>query len=293
MVLDEIGLFAQVAQAGTLAAAARRLGVPKSTLSRAIARLEAKTRVPLLYRSSRSFTLTEEGRRFFESVAPHVAGLEEAAAHLGSGADQPEGTLRLSAPLASGDLLADPLARFNVRAPKVRLEIELSSRKVDLVRDGFDVTFRGTPALAGDALTAKKLTEGVLGLYAAPTYLARRGTPTDPRDLEGHDLVAHAPSLKASPLRPAPVHAAFITARTAVNEFGFLRSLLVAGAGVGVLPASHAVRELGDGRLVRVLPGWSHSIGRLYLVYPTARTLPRRVAVFRDFIVESFAVATG
>ncbi len=293
MLFDEIELFAQVAEAGTLAAAARKLEVPKSTLSRAIARLEAKTGVPLLYRAARSFTLTEEGRRFFDAVAPHVAGLGEATRLLGTAADQPEGTLRISAPLASGDLFGAAAVHFAQRYPRVRLDLELSSRKVDLVREGFDVALRGTPSLRGDALTARKLTNGQLHLYAAPTYLARRGTPETTEDVGTHELAAHAPSLKAAPLRPAALQLAFTSARIAVNEFGFLRSMLVAGAGIGLLPQSHAAQDVADGRLVRVLPGWSHVIGALYLIYPTARQLPRKVAAFRDFLVEAFRGAAS
>lgn len=287
MILDEIGLFAQVAEAGTLAAAARRLGVPKSTLSRAIARLEAETKVPLLYRSPRAFTLTEEGRRFYETVSPHVAGLAEAARVLRSATEQPEGTLRVSAPPTSGDLLGEAMVRFGMRYPRVRLEIELSSRKVDLVRDGFDVALRGTPALKGDALTARRLVHGVVGLYAAPNYLARRGAPTTAEEVAKHELVAHAPSLKASPLRPALLLRAFASARTAVDEFDFLRSLLRAAGGIGPLPAYLAARDLAEGRLVRVLPAWTHPIGALYLVVPTARQLPRTVTAFRDVLVET------
>ncbi len=288
MLLDEIGLFTRVAEAGTFAGAARALGVPKSTLSRAIARLEAKTRAPLLYRAARSFTLTEEGRRFFETVAPHVAGLAEATKLLGSETEQPEGTLRVSAPLASGDLLGDAMAHFSARYPRLRLVVELSSNKTDLVKEGFDAAVRGTPALRGDTLTARKLTPGVTQLYAAPTYLARRGTPKDADEVSTHELVAHAPSLRSAPVRPARLQEAFTTARLVVNEFGFLRSLLRAGSGIGPLPTSHAALDVEEGRLVRVLPEWSHVIGAVYLLYPTARRLPRKVEVFRDFLVATF-----
>ncbi|MCA3011793.1 MAG: DUF1295 domain-containing protein [Myxococcaceae bacterium] len=288
MLLDEIGFFAQVARAGTLAEAARQLELPKSTLSRAIARLEAKTKVPLLCRAARSFTLTEDGRRFFEAVGPHVSTMAEATRLLGRRADQPEGTLRVSAPLASGDLLGDAMVRFGMRYPRVRLDVELSSRRVELVREGFDVAFRATPTLRGDALTARKLTTATLGLYAAPTCLAVHGTPSSTDEVATHELVVHAPSLEASPLRPARLHAAFVAARMAVNEFGFVRSMLRASAGIGLLPAFHAARDVEDGRLVRLVPEWSHAIGALYLVFPTAPQLPRKVAAFRDFMVETF-----
>lgn len=285
---DEMRVFAVVARAGTFAAAGRQLGVPKSTLTRSIARLEARTRVALLYRSARSFTLTEDGRRFLDAIGPHVAALDEATRALHTATEQPEGTLRVSAPLASGDLLGDAMARFVARYPRLRLDIDLSGRMVDIVGEGFDAALRATRTLRGDALTARKLLAGEVGLFAAPTYLARRGPPEALDDLRGHDLVAHAPTLLAAPPRPPSVQRAFAAARIAVNEFAFVRSLLRAGAGIGPLAPYLAASDVAEGRLVRVLPDWSYPIGTVYLVYPTARQLPRKVEVFRDFMLEAF-----
>jgi DNA-binding transcriptional LysR family regulator len=137
-------------------------------------------------------------------------------------------------------------------------------------------------------LAEDKLGPGVVHLYAAPTYLARRGTPTDLEGLTAHDLVTHAPTLRATPFGTAKVQDAFGAARLVVNEFGFLRSLLRAGSGIGPLPPTHAALDVEEGRLVRVLPEWSYVIGALYLLYPTARRLPRKVEVFRDFLVNAF-----
>ena len=169
MLLDEISMFARVAASGTLAEAARQLGVPRSTLSRAIARLEEATGVQLVQRSARSISLTESGRRFFAEVAPHLSALDEAALTVGKESDFLAGTLRVSAPASSGDLLGDVFVRFGARHPGLRLEIELSQRQVDLVREGFDVALRGTPRPTGDALVARKILTAELRLYAAPS----------------------------------------------------------------------------------------------------------------------------
>jgi DNA-binding transcriptional LysR family regulator len=288
MLLDEVGMFAKVAAAGSLASAARQLGVPKSTLSRAIARLEEATGAALFHRSARAIALTDEGRRFFERVMPLVDGLDEAARALGSPSEEPDGLLKVSLPNATGDLLAPVLARFAVRHPRVRLDLHTSSRRVDLLREGFDVALRGTITdLEGADLTAQRLGSGDIELYASPTYLARRGTPRTLLDLADHDLVSYPPAVRNLPARPEGLRQAFAHARFAVDDFSFIRALLVEGSGIGPLQLVHARRDVDEGRLARVLPEWTHRLGSLYIVYPSARRQPRALVAFRDFLKAS------
>lgn len=287
MLLDEIAMFARVAANGTFAEAARQLGVPKSTLSRAISRLEDAKGVQLLQRGARSISLTEAGRRFFVQVAPHLGALDEATLAMGKEPELITGTLRVSGPASSGDLLGDLFVRFGARHPGVRLEIELSQRRVDLVREGFDMALRGTPRLAGDVLVARKLLSAELRLFASPSYVARRGTPRSIEDLADHDLVAYLPVFARTRVKPEALGRAFDGARAATNELDMLRCMLRAGGGVGPLTATHAAADLAQGALVRVLPEWSHGFGILYAVYPAARHVPRKVIALRDFLVEA------
>jgi DNA-binding transcriptional LysR family regulator len=287
MSLDEIAMFARVAASGTLAEAARRLGVPKSTVSRAIARLEDTTGVQLLQRGARSVSLTEAGRRFFAEVAPHLGALDEATLNLGKAREIVAGSLRVSAPASSGAILGDLFVRFGARYPGIRLEIELSQRQVDLVREGFDVALRGTANVRGDALVARKLLPAELRLFASPSYVARRGAPRSAEDLAGHDLVAYLPVFSRAAVQPEALGRAFAGARATTNELDLLRCMLRAGGGIGPLTAAHAALDLAQGTLVRVLPEWSHGFGTLYFVYPAARHVPRKVAALRDFLVEA------
>src|SRR4051794_10234231 len=281
-------MFTKVAAAGSLASAARQLGVPKSTLSRAIARLEEATGAALFHRSARAIALTDEGRRFFERVVPLVDGLDEAARALGTRSEEPSGTLKVSVPNATGDLLAPVLARFSVRHPRVRLDLHTSSRRVDLLREGFDVALRGTiTELEGAGLTAQRLGSGDVELYASPTYLARRGAPRTLHDLLDHDLVAYPATVRNLPARPDGLRQAFAQARLAVDDFSFIRALLVEGSGIGLLQPFQARRELDEGRLVRVLPEWTHPLGSLYIVYPSARRQPHALVALRDFLKAS------
>lgn len=289
MLLDEVSMFTKVAAAGSLAAAARQLGLPKSTLSRAISRLEEATGAALFHRSPRAIALTDEGRHFFERVMPLVDGLDEAARALGSRSEEPDGTLKVSVPNAVGDLLAPVLARFSARHPRVRLDLHTSSRRVDLLREGFDVALRGTITdLEGTGLTAQRLGAGDIALFASPSYLARRGAPRTVHELADHDLVSYSPAVRNLPARPGELRQAFAQARFAADDFGFIRALLIEGSGIGPLQSFHARRDLDEGRLVRVLPEWIHRLGNIYIVYPSARRQPHALVAFREFLRASW-----
>ncbi len=287
MLLDEIAVFAKVAASGTFAEASRQLGVPKSTLSRAISRLEDATGVQLLQRGARSIALTEAGRRFFADVAPHLGALDEATLAIGREPERIAGTLRVSGPASSGDLLGDLFVRFGARHPGIRLEVELGQRPVDLVREGFDVALRGAPKRPGDALVARKLITAELRLFASPSYVARRGAPRSTEELAGHDLVSYLPVFSRGEIEPEALGRAFTAAHAATNELDLLRCMLRSGGGIGPLTPTHAAADLAQGTLVRVLPEWSHAFGSLYFVYPVARHVPRKVAALRDFLIEA------
>ena len=285
MLLEEIAMFGRVAAAGTLAEAARQHGVPKSTLSRAIARLEDATGVQLVNRGPRSIALTDAGRAFADQVGPHLGAVREATRGL---AIEPgvTGTLRISLLPTGSALFADAFVRFGARYPGVRMDIEVSYRPVDLVRDGVHVALRGsgTPQ-AGDTLVACKLVSADFGLYAAPSYVARHGAPQEPAELAGHDLVTYAPVFTDADVRPEALRRALAGARASANELDLVRCMLRAGGGIGPLTSFAAAADLAQGSLVRILPGWSHRVGALYLVYPAARRVPQHVAAFRDFLL--------
>lgn len=296
MMLDEIAVFVQVVEAGSFTAAARKRAVPKSTLSRGVARLEDALRTPLLQRTARKVALTDAGRVFYERVAPHVAGLRDAAVVAGEREEQPRGTLRVTAPVDIGEaLLADVFVRFAAKNPHVKLDVDLSARTVNLVEEGFDVAIRASQRLKDSTLVARKLCEPETHLYASPLYLARKPAPQKPDELSKHDCVLFRPvdGQAEWPLVNNGVERSFTASgRLGGNEFSFVRSMLRAGAGVGPLPGFFAAMDVTDGRLVRVLPEWSWGSGSIFIVYPGARHIPKKVTVFRDFLIEAFRPAT-
>ncbi len=288
MFLDEIEAFVRVVEAGSFTGAAKQLGVPKSTLSRALSRLEDATRIRLLRRSTRSIALTEPGRRFFDHVAPHVGGLRDAMTVLSDEDEQPQGLLRVTMPVDVGEaLLAEPLVRFTARYPQVQLDVDASGRLVNLVEEGFDVAIRASSKLKDSSLVARKVAQTELHLFASPAYVARRGVPRTLADLADHDVVNfQSPGGRTdiTGLRGDKKNAS----RISTSEFAFLRALIRAGAGIGPLPSFHAFGDCADGRLVRVVPEFARSAAALYVVYPSAKHTPKKVIAFRDFVIETF-----
>jgi len=298
--LDEVGLFVRVVEAGSFAAAARAMGVPRSTLTRAVTRLEDTQRVRLLTRSPRAIGLTPAGRTFFDRVAPLVAEIREAADTLGETDDTPRGTLRLTAPVDLGEtILAGLLRRYAERYPRVRVELDLSGRVVDLAREGYDAAFRAA-AVVDPATVARKLAASELHYFASAAYLAGRSPPHTPDDLATHDVVLFLRGADPDRWTLTGPRGVLKTVRVgatgrgalAGNDFAFVRGLLVEGAGIGPLPSWVGAQAVAEGRLVRVLPQWATVGGVVHFVYVAGRHVPRRVTALRDMALETFRALT-
>lgn len=288
MLLDEIESFVRVVEAGSFTRAAKQLGVPKSTLSRALSRLEDATRVRLLRRSTRAIALTEAGRRFFEQVSTHVGSLRSAMDQLTEEEEKPQGLLRITMPVDVGEaLLADLIARFTAKYPGVVIEADASGRLVNLVEEGFDLAIRASFKLKDSSMVARKLFRTEIQLFAAPQYIARRGAPRNVEELAQHDVVMfHPPGTKADTLN---LKAIVTKPRFVASDFSFLRSLLISGSVIGPLPTFSARQAVEDGLLVRVAPEWSSFGGWLYVLYPSSPHVPKKVTAFRDFVIDELA----
>src|SRR6201996_7149027 len=182
-ILNGISVFAAIVDAGTFAAAGETLGMSQPGVSRAIARLEARLKIRLFDRTTRSVALTDDGRRFFEHVMPHLAGLEEAAATASGGATAVRGRLRVNVdPIFSRLLLGPRLDAFLNAHPELELELLTRDRLGDMIAGGFDLAVRfGEPG--SSSLVARKLLDTPVRTVAAPSYLKRRGRPATPQAL--------------------------------------------------------------------------------------------------------------
>ncbi|WP_438028268.1 LysR family transcriptional regulator [Sorangium sp. So ce233] len=290
MDLNRIAVFVRVVDEQGFTAAARVLGLPKSSVSRSVALLEEALGARLLHRSTRSVRLTEAGAAFYERASRGVASLEEAAAMVADLEAVVRGTVRVTAPVDVGIAMLEPaVARFVRRHPAVRVDVALTGRVVDLVEEGFDLALRAGPIRDG-SLIARRIGQVEDALYASPRYLERAGVPARLGDLAAHRCVLfrERPDRAAWTLQgPAGDETVEVQGPLAVDELSFARRAVLSGVGVGLLPSFMCAREVARGRLVRVLPSHVASGAPLHLVYPSARYLPHRVAAFRDFLVEA------
>jgi len=296
--LNEIAIFVAVVEAGGFTAAARRLGLPKSTVSTRVARLEHRLGVRLLQRTTRSLGLTDVGAAFHQRCARIVADAEEAERAITACNEAPRGLLRLTAPVdITAAYLGGPLAEFCRRYPDIAVELVSTDRVVDLVDEGFDVALRAG-RLTQTTLMARRLAQVGSQLFASPAYLARHGRPRAPADLAGHACLVFSspPEPRRWRLRDPDGRevAVQVSGPLTVNSPDAIRRAMVAGLGIALLPVfagnvlAGAIAPRGD-EIEQVLPGWSGPESVLSVVYPSPRYLSPKVRAFVDFIVDHFA----
>lgn len=288
-----ISVFAAVVDAGTFAAASEVLGMSPPGVSRAIARLEKKLTIRLFNRTTRSVSLTEEGRRFYEQVMPHLAGLEEAAAAAAGGASAVRGKLRVNLdPVFYRIILGQPLDAFMDAHPELEIEFIARDSLGDLVMDGFDLALRfGEPRTS--TLIARKLLDSRIVTVAAPSYIARWGRPAKPEDLEGgrHKCLEFRNPETGKPF-PWEFHRKRkrilidTRGRLTVNDPGALLNACLAGSGVAQMLLLGAEHLIAEGRLVNLFPEWTDERYPFYAYYPSRHHVPAKTRAFLDFVIE-------
>ncbi|QBR02577.1 LysR family transcriptional regulator [Paraburkholderia pallida] len=288
-----ISVFAAVVDAGTFAAASEVIGMSPPGVSRAIARLEKKLKIRLFNRTTRSVSLTEEGRRFYEQVMPHLAGLEEAAAAAAGGASAVRGKLRINLdPVFYRTILGQQLDGFMDAHPDLEIEFIARDNLGDLVMDGFDLAVRfGEPKAS--TLIARKLLDTAVVTVAAPSYVARWGRPAKPEDLEGgsHKCLEFRNPETGKPF-PWEFHrkrkrvVVETRGRLTVNDPSALLNACLAGSGIAQMLLLGAEPLIADGRLINLFPEWADERYPLYAYYPSRHHVPAKTRAFLDFVVE-------
>jgi DNA-binding transcriptional LysR family regulator len=288
MDLNLLGVFEAVGRTRSFSAGARELGIPKSSASRGIARLEAELGVQLLFRTTRQVSLTAAGTVLYDRVVPILGSVKAALGELPEREEEPAGELRVTAPVDLGVLfLAEVVTRYTARYPSVSVDLHLTGRVVDLVAERFDVALRVAPRLRDSTLVVRRAAPIVLQLFASPLYLARRGTPRSEADLAGHDWVTFRPGpqqLRA--VAPEEILGAAPRSRIVCDDLLFVRDAVRAGAGVALLPDFAAEADVVAGTLVRILPRLERITSHLHIVTPAAKHVPRKVSAFRDLVLE-------
>ncbi len=287
---NDLILFAQVIDAGSFSRAAERTGLPKSTLSRRITQLETRLGERLLTRSTRRLAITEFGERILEHARRLLEETEAASAMALHRQGVPRGVLRVSMPPDFVELDLTPfLLQFAASYPEVRLELDLSPRRVDLLAERFDLAVRIASRLPDDStLVARKLCELQNGLYASPAYLARYGTPQQPPDLLKHIglglIGGNGDALPWRLTRGMENWEGMPDGPLAANSPRLQRELAGHGMGIVGIDSRFAQTWVEQGLLQRVLPDWSLPTVTIWCVTPGRRLLPARTSAFIEML---------
>ncbi|MDF0489967.1 LysR family transcriptional regulator [Sphingomonas sp. H39-1-10] len=281
--MDHLSVFIRVVEAGSFTAAARITGTTPSSISKSMARLEARLGIRLFKRSTRAFGLTPEGAIYFERVAPLVRGIEEAGDEV-SGPAAATGQLRISVPADFGRLLVNALTcRFLEENPGVRLDLSMSDRHVDVIREGYDGAVR-VGYVADTGLIARPLGVLSLVLVASPQYLGRRGMPESISALGAHDHVRYM--LAGRPFPIAFERGDFVppTGPFDADSGEALRLAAVNGLGIVQILRASVHEELLAGRLVPVLADHALRPVPIQILHAFSRIVPLRVRALFDFL---------
>ena len=288
--LAEIEAFRLTCELGNFTRAAKAAGVTPQAVSRAVSRLEARLGLQLLRRSTRQIEVTEAGRRYHEACQAALATLDEAALALSGARDAPTGEVQVSVPTSYGHHRFLPLVgAFQRRHPGVTLDVEISNRNVDFIREGFDLAIRGGE-LDDASFVARRLGDFSVGVFASPDYLERQGTPTEPEDLDAHRCAVFVMP-RTGRLLPwrFTKGAETIIPKAATRIRGDILGLTTfARTGAGLVQTFHYLveEELAAGRLVEVLQsygGWGRAFS---LVYPKEAARRPEVRALVEFLVE-------
>lgn len=284
--------FVKVAELKSFSAAAARLGVSKSVVSRTVSSLEADLGARLFHRTTRSLTLTEAGRGYYGRASRILVDLAEADQSVSELQAAPRGELRINAPMSFGFLhLAPALPDFLRAYPDVSIDMMMNDRFVDLVDEGFDIAVR-IGELQDSSLIARKLASIKMTICASPDYLSRAGVPLTPEDLRLHQCLCNKNVVSAREWRFVyPDRKSMIVeveGRVSINNGDALRIAALNGLGLIKLPTFIVGADLRQGTLVSVLADFLPQEATLSAVYPHARHLSPKVRAFVDFLADRF-----
>jgi len=289
--LNDLSLFAQVVQHGSFSAASRASGVPKSRLSRRIAQLERELGVQLLRRTTRQVRVTPLGEQYYARCKEMLQAADAAREVIEHAREQPGGSLKISCPVAIAQVLLAPWIGGFMRAnPGIRLEIDATNRRVDVIGEGYDLALRVRDVLEDSSLAVRTFGKSELRLVASPALLDSIGRPRTPQALDG------MPGVGQKPHDGKYVWMLFDKAGESIqiryepqlvsDEFALLREAALAGVGVAMLPGMFCRDEIARGDLEVLLPQWDLPMGVLHAVFPSRKGVTPPLRRFLDFLAE-------
>lgn len=276
--MDEVSVFVKVVEAGSFSAAARRLGMPKTTVSARVAGLEKRLGVRLIQRTTRKLRVTEAGEKYFRHCAIAVREVELGEAALQAVMGKPHGVLKVTAPPVIGNTVLPRIAHaYAMKYPDVSLDLVLTDRVVDLLGEGVDLAIRAAGTLKDSSLVARRFFEVRSSLCASPKYLRKLGKPAHPRDLSSAAFVTHSVQKSVVLTNGRSNFEVPMTSRIRIDDFTAIRELTILGEGIAWLADFLTSDAMEAGALVRVLPQWEPKYrGPFYFVYAGQRyALPK------------------
>lgn len=288
--LTDIAVFVQVVQSGSFTAAAKRLSLSKSVVSKYVTRLEKRLGARLLNRTTRRLSVTEAGQAFYERSRQGLLEIEEAEAEVSRLQGEPRGTLRVNAPMSFGVLhIAPAIPEFLRRYPELSVDMHLDDRRVDVVEEGFDVSVRISD-LPDSSLIARRVGPCRHAIVASPEYLKRHGTPRTPTELRDHNVITYQYQesalewhFQAAAETPISVP---VSGSIQMNSSLAVREVVLNGAGITRTPTFAVGRDLQDGKLQAVLTNYEILEVSIYVVFPQRQLLAPKVRAFVDFMSE-------
>lgn len=297
--LNDLYYFVQVVDHGGYAAAGRALGMPRSKLSRRIIDLEDRLGVRLLQRSTRKLTVTEVGQNYYGHCVAMLVEAHAAQESIERCRSSPQGLVRVSAPPALVCFEVAPMiARYMAANPRVRVELESTSRRVDVIGEGIDVAIRVRfPPIEPSDLVMRNLAESVQRMVASPKLIEGANTPRVPLDLAALPSLDFAPALPKHVWELQNADGASVSVihkpRLLTDDMSQLLQAAIEGVGVVKLPAMVADKHIASGRLVNVVPDWKPRSGIVHAVFPTRRGLLPSVRGLIDFLANEYAELTS
>jgi DNA-binding transcriptional LysR family regulator len=292
----DLRLFAAIADLGGITAAARKLGLTKSLVSRELAALEERLGTRLVQRTTRRVSLTDSGELLAIYARRVVEEVENAEAAIEAKRETPRGALTVSVPFSILRFVLIPrLSEFRRAYPEIRLNLDATMRVTNLIDEGIDVAIR-IGELMSSSLVARRLAATPIILVAAPDYLARHGLPQEPDTLAGHQLLSLGRSVEHENWvlsNSGSVAASLaVTPTIAVHDPGLLLDLAIQGLGIAPVPLIYARSAIAERRVTHVLPEFSRGTAPIHAVYPSRRLLAPKVRAFIEFAVDAFGHAT-
>lgn len=282
MDFNEVAIFIKVVQEGSFSQAAKKLGMPNSTVSAKVSSLEKRLGITLIQRTTRKLNITPAGQSYFKRCMLGLEEIKAAESEIASIQGEPQGLLRITAPTElGGSILPSIVSDYTKKYPKARIEVILTDRRVDLLSENVDLAIRAGE-LKDSTLIAKRVGTVYFAPFASAKYLKQKGTPAHPRELKQHMCLQFTPvgvdewkmtSSKGSLNVPVP-------GRVIMNDMTALKKMAIMDDGITFLPTYFCYAEVKNKQLIRILPEWRSNLTPVHFVYPAQRFVTPKLSAF-------------